>query len=286
MSQTRWQVRGQCATLDTVFPEPNKRQQEFGLENSSASMDRMDKSFFSQNSIPARQRLIVPLDVASFEDATILVEKLGDSVDFYKIGLYMLMSGDYFKLAAWLTDHGKLVFADTKMFDIPETIRNAMKQLKKWKIEFVSVHFVNEEALKAAVEEKNGTKVLAVTVLTSLNQADMDSQGFTKPIEEIVCDRAKRALAMGCDGVISSGMEAPQLRNRLGGKFLIVTPGIRPGLNNRPPTPDDQKRTVDVEQAFQNGADYIVVGRPILNEPDQKKAAEAIQARITKLFPK
>jgi orotidine-5'-phosphate decarboxylase len=282
MSQTHWQDQGRCGTVGAVFAEANERQQESGLENNSTSMT--DKSFFSQNPIPARQRLIVPLDVPSFDEATSLVEKLGDSVDFYKIGLYMLMSGDYFKLAEWLTDHGKLVFADTKMFDIPETIRNAMRQLKKWKIEFVSVHFVNEEALKAAVEEKNGTRVLAVTVLTSLSQEDMKAQGFTKPIEEIVCDRAKRALDMGCDGVISSGMEAPQLRTRLGGKFLIVAPGIRPGLNNRPPA-DDQKRTVDVEQAFQNGADYIVVGRPILNEPNQKEAAEAIQARIAKLFP-
>jgi len=247
-------------------------------------MNQPNTSFFSQNIIPARQRLIVALDVPSFDEAVKIVERLDDSVVFYKIGLELLMSGDYFRLAEWLTKKDKLIFADTKMFDIAETIRSAMKQLKKWKIEFVSVHFVNEEALKAAVEEKNGTKVLAVTVLTSLNQADMDAQGFNLPIEEIVFGRAKKAIELGCDGVISSGMEAHQLRNRLDGKFLIVTPGIRPGSNSTVPM-DDQKRIVTAEGAFKNGADYIVVGRPILKAPDQRAAAEEHQAIIAKLFP-
>jgi orotidine-5'-phosphate decarboxylase len=285
MAQAGWQTQPQCGTVKSVFSSEHECQpRELGFGNSSVSMNPSDKGFFSQNIIPARQRLIVALDVPSYDEAEKIVNRLGDSVVFYKIGLELLMSGDYFKLAGWLTDKGKLVFADTKMFDIAETIRSAMRQLKKWKIEFVSVHFVNEEALEAAVEEKNGTKVLAVTVLTSLNQADMDAQGFTQPIEDIVCGRAQKAIDLGCDGVISSGMEARQLRNRVRGKFLIVTPGIRPGSNLTVPM-DDQKRTTTIENAFKNGADYIVVGRPILKAPDQKAAAEEYQGMIAKLFP-
>ena len=137
--------------------------------------------------------------------------------------------------------------------------------------------------LRAAVSEKNGIKILAVTVLTSLDESDMKALGFQTDIKAVVESRAKRALKLGCDGLISSGIEAPALREKFGHKFLIVTPGIRPG-SNRPI--DDQKRTVDVEEAFNNGADYIVVGRPILNAADQKTAADAIQTRIAALFAK
>ena len=136
--------------------------------------------------------------------------------------------------------------------------------------------------LDAAAAEKGEMKILAVTMLTSLDQADADDLGFKVDIKDIVLSRAKRALEIGCDGVISSGIEAPELRESLGDRFIIVTPGIRPMANV-----DDQKRTVDVEEAFENGADYIVVGRPIkehsgFNSP--KEAADSIQNRISKLF--
>ncbi|MDE3168764.1 MAG: orotidine 5'-phosphate decarboxylase, partial [Acidobacteriota bacterium] len=119
--------------------------------------------------------------------------------------------------------------------------------------------------------------------LTSLDEADMKALGFQADIKSVVESRAQRALELNCDGVISSGLEAPALREKLGDKFLIVMPGIRPGVNRQV---DDQKRTVDVEEAFRNGADYIVVGRPILQAADPKAAAEEFQARIAKIFPK
>src|SRR5262249_25687759 len=127
--------------------------------------------------------------------------------------------------------------------------------------------------------EKGDVKILAVTVLTSLDQADMDALGFKVEIPKLVLSRAERALAIGCDGVISSGLEAESLRDRLGQQFLIEVPGIRPVANV-----DDQKRTVDVEDAFRKGADYIVVGRPIRMAADPVKAAQEMQARIAALF--
>jgi orotidine-5'-phosphate decarboxylase len=248
----------------------------------------MKKSYLSRKDIPVRERLIFPLDVPSVDEAKTLVEKLGDSVLFYKLGLEIFMAGGYFELLDWLTkEKGKKAFVDLKFFDVPQTVKSAVKQLKNRGASFVTVHG-NDNMLKAAVEEKNGLKVLAVTVLTSLDEDDMKALGFNRDvmgtdvtIEQIVYSRAKRALDLNCDGVISSGIEAPRLREGLGDKFLIVVPGIRPVKNMNI---DDQKRTVDVEDAFRNGADYIVVGRPIKNEPDPYVAAQKIQSRIAKLF--
>lgn len=237
--------------------------------------------FLSQKKIPRRERLILALDVATPAEAKALVKRLGDSVQFYKIGLQLFMAGGYFELLEWLKKRKKKVFVDLKFFDVPETVKKAVRQLRNRHAAFVTVHG-NDEMLRAAASEKNGIKILAVTVLTSLDEADMRALGFQTDIKSVVESRAARALELNCDGVISSGLEAPALRQKLGDKFLIVMPGIRPGLN-RPV--DDQKRTVDVEEAFRNGADYIVVGRPILQAPDPKAAAEEIQARIAKLFP-
>jgi orotidine-5'-phosphate decarboxylase len=245
------------------------------------SMNPTAKEFLSQKKIPRRERLIVALDVPSIDEAKQLVERLGDSVLFYKMGLQLFMTGGYFELAEWLHKQNKQIFVDLKFFDVPQTVKNAVKQLTRWNAKFATVHG-NDEMLRAAVSEKNGIQILAVTVLTSLDEADMKDLGFQADIRSVVESRAKRALEIGCDGLISSGIEAPVLREKFGDKFLIVTPGIRPG-SNRPV--DDQKRTVDVEEAFRNGADYIVVGRPILKAEDQKAAAEAIQERIARLFP-
>ena len=138
----------------------------------------------------------------------------------------------------------------------------------------------NDKILQAAVAEKGDLQILAVTVLTSLDQADIEDLGFHVALDKLVLSRARRALQIGCDGVISSGMEAAALRAELGNRLLVITPGIRPIANV-----DDQKRTVDVQQAFRNGADYIVVGRPIKNAADPKQAAEKIQHSIAELFP-
>lgn len=232
----------------------------------------------SKKPIPVRERLIFALDVPSAGEAERIVEELGDSVVFYKLGLELFMAGGYFEFLDWLTARGKLAFVDLKFFDVPNTVASAVRQLRGRNAVFATVHG-NDAILRAACREKGEVKILAVTVLTSLDDADLRALGFQVDAAELVLSRAKRALEVGCDGVVSSGLEAPRLRESLGDNFLVVVPGIRPVLNT-----DDQKRTVDVEDAFHNGADYIVVGRPIREAPDPRAAAEAIQARIAALF--
>lgn len=224
--------------------------------------------------------MIFAMDVATADDAKRLVGLLGDSVQFYKLGLQIFMAGGYFDLIEWLKEQGKKVFVDLKFFDVPETVKLAVAQLKNRGVSFATVHG-NEGMLRAAVSEKNGLKILAVTALTSLDQSDLKDLGFQCSVEELVLSRARRALEVGCDGVISSGLEVPALRQNLGENFLIVSPGIRPVENT---IQDDQKRVVSVEDAFLGGADYVVVGRPIRNAPDPKLKAEEIQTSIRNLF--
>lgn len=241
--------------------------------------DFPDRRLVSSKSIPARERLIFALDVSSADEAKAVVERLGDAVVFYKIGLQLFMAGGYFELLEWLRARRKKVFADLKFFDVPQTVQSAVLALKGREIEFVTVHG-NDKIMRAAAESKNNLKILAVTVLTSLDEGDLKDLGFQCKVEDLVLSRARRAMELGCDGVISSGLEAARLREHLGDKFLIVCPGIRPVSN----TVDDQKRTVDVRQAFLNGADYIVVGRPIKDARDPREAAEGIQRTISELF--
>jgi orotidine-5'-phosphate decarboxylase len=218
--------------------------------------------------------------VPGVDDAKRLVETLGDEVVFYKLGLELFMSGGYFELIDWLVARGKKIFVDLKFFDVPETVASAVRQLSLRQVQFATIHG-NDAIMRAAVREKGGLKILAVTALTSLDRGDLDDLGFQCDPETLVLSRAKRALDIGCDGVISSGMEAPKLRLELDARLLVITPGIRPVDND---SSDDQKRTVDVAQAFKNGADYIVVGRPIRNAADPKAAAHAIQAQIAAVF--
>ena len=234
----------------------------------------------SSKPIPPRERLIVALDVPGMDEGKRCVERLGDSVQFYKLGLQFLMTGQYFDMVDWLGAQGKKVFADIKFFDIPETVRLAVEQLQHRRIEFTTVHG-NDSMLEAAASVKGRLKILAVTVLTSLDRGDLVDLGYQASTEDLVLSRARRALELGCDGVISSGLEAPLLRGELGADFLIVSPGIRP-FGSRPA--DDQKRTVGVEDAFLGGADYIVVGRPVLQAADPRARAEEIQAKISGLF--
>jgi orotidine-5'-phosphate decarboxylase len=222
----------------------------------------------------------VALDLPDHDQARHFVEQLGDSVAFYKVGLELFMAGNYWELVSWITGQGKKVFADLKFFDVPETVRSAVRRLHGRGVSFTTVHG-NDAIMRAAVEARGEVKILAVTVLTSLDQGDLADLGFACNVGDLVLSRARRALEIGCDGVISSGLEAPRLREHLGERFLVVTPGIRPVLN-RPA--DDQKRTVDIEEAFRGGADYIVVGRPIRSAPDPRAAAAAIRQRIEALF--
>lgn len=233
----------------------------------------------SAKPIAAHERLILALDIPDPAGAKRLVEKLGDSVGFYKLGLELFMAGGYFELLEWLRARGKKYFVDLKFFDVPQTVASAVRQLRGRGATFATVHG-NDAMLKAAAAEKGDTKILAVTALTSLDEGDLKALGFKVDVGQLVLSRARRALELGCDGVIASGMEASALRAELGEKILIVVPGIRPVKNT-----DDQKRTVDVEDAFKAGADYIVVGRPIRDAADPAKAAADMQARIRKLFP-
>lgn len=232
--------------------------------------------------IPREERLIVALDVPSAAEARALAERLGDSVRFYKVGLELFSAGGYFELVQWLVARGNRVFADLKLYDIPETVRRAVANLRGCGATFLTVHG-HRSVMEAAAKEKGAMKVLAVTVLTSFDQRDLDELGSTRSVEDLVLSRARGAVEAGCDGVISSGLEAPRIKKEFGSRLLVVTPGIRPA-EAKPA--DDQKRTVDVAQAFANGADYIVVGRPVHKAADPRAAAQAIQATISKVFPR
>ena len=231
--------------------------------------------------IPRAERLIAALDVPDAKQARALVEKLGDAVRFYKVGLELSSTEGYFELIAWLVARGNKVFADLKLYDIPETVRRAVANLRGCGATFLTVH-AHRPVMEAAAREKGAMQILAVTVLTSFDQRDLEEMGSTRTVEQLVLARAKSAAETGCDGVIASGLEAAKLKAEFGKRLLVVTPGIRPA-EARPA--DDQKRTVDVAQAFKNGADYIVVGRPIRDAVDPRAAALAIQATIAKSFP-
>ena len=230
--------------------------------------------------IPRRDRLIAALDVPTAAEARQLVEKLGDSVSFYKIGLELSTSGDYYTLLDWLVKRGKRVFCDLKLYDIPETVRRAVANLRGRGVGFLTVHG-NRSIMEAAAKEIGDIRILAVTVLTSLDKSDLAEMGYRGEVGELVLERAGGALAAGCDGVIASGLEAAGIKAKYGKDLLVVTPGIRPAGGDAA----DQKRTVDAAQAFRNGADYIVVGRPIRDAKDPVTAAEAMQASIAGIFP-
>lgn len=220
------------------------------------------------------------LDVPGIPEAKTLVEALGDTVSFYKIGLELFMSDDYFGLIRWLQERNKKIFVDLKFFDVPATVGRAVRALSDKGVEFATIHG-NDSIMRTAAQHKGQLKILAVTALTSLDRGDLDDLGFQCDVEQLVLSRARRALALGCDGVVSSGLEAPLLRTDLDHRLLVVTPGIRP-VENRPT--DDQKRIVTTEQAFKNGADYIVIGRPIRDAQDPKLAASSIQQQIAAQF--
>jgi orotidine-5'-phosphate decarboxylase len=232
----------------------------------------------SRNPVPVRERLIVALDVPERAQALALVDELGDAVAFYKIGMELLTSGDYFVLLRELVARGKKVFVDLKFFDVPATVASAVAGLARHPVTFATIHG-NDAMMRAAAAVKGELKLLAVTALTSLDQRDLDDLGFQCDAQALVRSRAQAAFAAGCDGVVSSGLEVAELRRSVDRRLLVVCPGIRPIANV-----DDQKRTVDARAAFENGADYIVVGRPIREAVDPRAAAQALQATITSVF--
>jgi orotidine-5'-phosphate decarboxylase len=228
-------------------------------------------------SIPARDRLIVALDLASVGTARALVERLGGAVGFYKIGLELAMAGGL-DLARELTRQGAQVFLDMKLLDIENTVERATRSAAQTGATFLTVHAQDTKTLRAAVAGKAGTglKVLGVTVLTNLDRRDLEEQGLGASPADLVLRRARLAREAGCDGVVSSGLEAAQVRAAVGPGLAIVTPGIRmPG-----DAAGDQARAATPQQAIASGADYVVVGRPITAAPDPSAAAAAFVRAI------
>jgi orotidine-5'-phosphate decarboxylase len=231
----------------------------------------------SNNTIPLRERIIVALDVDSPAQAKALVKKCESHVSFYKVGLQLFM-GSWFETVDWLVDRGHKVMLDLKFFDIPETVKLAVERVNGRGVTFATVHG-NDPIIRAAVSARGDLRLLAVTVLTSFGEEDMRAMGMTGTVADLVYFRAKRALELGCDGVVSSGLEAEKLRRDLGEKLLIVTPGIRPGANISD-AGDDQQRIVTAGRAIAGGANHVVVGRPITRAADPIQVIELMQRDI------
>lgn len=224
----------------------------------------------------AREKLIVALDFATVDEARKLVAELGDEVTFYKVGLGLqLAGGDVF--AKELKAQNKRVFLDYKYYDIAQTVQNAVARAAEIGIDFLTVHGV-ASILQGAVAGRGSSKlkILCVTVLTSMDAADLEEMGYTPniKIKELVIHRAKKALAAGVDGVIASAEEVEEIKKVSSGKLMVVTPGVRP-----PGAPvDDQKRVATPYEAVRAGADYLVVGRPITQDANPRlKAVEIIR---------
>ena len=228
--------------------------------------------------IPVEERLIVALDVPTVPVARDLVRQLGDTVNFYKVGLELLMDPGCHDFIEWLAiQQKKKVFVDYKFFDVPNTVASAVHQLQGRPVEFITVHG-NDEILEAACMESHTTKILAVTALTSLDESDMKDLGFEVNIADLVLSRAKRAFKIGCDGVISSGLEIKRLREEVDDKLIIIVPGIRPSG-----VVDDQKRITTIKAAFEHGADYLVIGRAIVASETPAVFADQLQREIAEL---
>ena len=223
-----------------------------------------------------RERLIVALDVASVEEAQALVGRLGASVSFYKIGYQLGFAGGL-ELAQTLIDAGNQVFIDMKLHDIGNTVARGVESIARLGATFLTVH-AYPQTMHAAVEARAGSKlrILAVTVLTSYDDADLAAAGYDFTVPELVAERAAQARDIGVDGLVCSAEEAARLRPLIRPSMVLVTPGIRP-----PGTAaGDQKRVLTPAAAIRAGADYLVVGRPIVAAHDPKAAAEAIVADI------
>lgn len=225
---------------------------------------------------PLSGRLIVALDAPSVQQARALVATLGDSCNFYKIGLSLLFTGGA-EFARELSSQGKRVFLDAKLFDISATVERAVTNIAMLGANFLTVHSY-PKAIKAAVKARgtNPLKILAVTLLTDMDDSDLKAIGYGKSAKEAVLARARLAMEAGADGVIASGEEAGALRAMAPGGFLIVTPGIRRAGDEA----GDQRRIVTPQAAIRAGADHIVVGRPIVEAENPKAEAEAILAEI------
>jgi orotidine-5'-phosphate decarboxylase len=230
--------------------------------------------------IVARDRLIFALDVPSADEAERLLDRLKGHVSFVKVGLelYTVAGPDMVKR---LVDRKMRIFLDLKFLDIEETVRRATARVASMGVEFLTVH-ANRKALTAAVEGRAGSalKLLAVTVLTNFDDHDLREMGIQRSIQDLVTARALLASEIGCDGVIASGREATAIRQKVGPRFMIVTPGVRPAGKGT----DDHARVTTPSQAIAEGADYLVIGRPIRDAADPPAAVEAIVAEMQAAF--
>jgi orotidine-5'-phosphate decarboxylase len=227
--------------------------------------------------ITPRDRLIVALDLPSVEAAEAMIARLGDSVTFYKIGYQLAYAGGL-PLVRKLADRGKKVFADLKLHDIGNTVAKGVESVAKLGATFLTVH-AYPQTMKAAVEARagSGLKLLAVTVLTSYDDGDLHAAGYRLGVSDLVEARTQQAQILGIDGIVCSPEEAAALRKIVGHQMSLVTPGVRPAGTSF----GDQKRIMTPGKAIAAGADYLVVGRPVMEAPDPKAAADAIVAEIT-----
>ena len=226
--------------------------------------------------IAPRNRLIVALDHSSVEEAQAMVSRLGNAVTFYKIGYQLAFAGGI-TFARTLTDAGKQVFIDLKLHDIGNTVAQGVKSVARLGATFLTVH-AYPLTMQAAVEAREGRlRILAVTVLTSMDDHDLKHAGYDATVKALVAGRAEQARILGIDGIVCSPEEASTVRGIVGDKLSLVTPGIRPAGADI----GDQKRIATPTAAIAAGSDYLVVGRPIIAAPDPKAAAEAIVAEIS-----
>ncbi len=225
-----------------------------------------------------KDRLIIALDVPDFISAKNLVEKIEEEGVFYKIGLELMMSGDYFKIIEWLKERNKKVFADLKLYDISETVGRSVKNLAQYEIDLLTIHASSRQIMEQAAQNKGKMQIAAVTVLTNLDQSDLKEMGFDVNISlsDLVIKKAELAIDCGIDGVVASSHESGMLRGKLGQDFLIVTPGIRLAKVAN----DDQKRVADVKEAISQGSSYLVVGRPITRDENPKEMAAKFNKMI------
>lgn len=226
--------------------------------------------------IAPRDRLIVALDLPSVAAAEAMIDKLGDSVTFYKIGYQLAYAGGL-PLVQKLADSGKKVFADLKMHDIGNTVSRGVESVSKLGATFLTVH-AYPQTMKAAVEARGSNlKILAVTVLTSYDDGDLHAAGYRLSVSDLVEARAQQAQVLGVDGIVCSPEEAVRVHKIVGHQMSLVTPGVRPAGS----ATGDQKRIMTPGRAIAAGADYLVVGRPIVEAADPKAVAEAIQVEIS-----
>ena len=229
------------------------------------------------SAVASRERLIVGLDLPNVDAAETVIARLGDSVSFYKIGYQLAYAGGL-SLVPQLVGAGKKVFVDLKLHDIGNTVARGVESVARLGATFLTVH-AYPQTMQAAVEgcTGSGLKILAVTVLTSYDDADLHAAGYRFGVSDLVAARAQQAQGLGVDGLVCSPREAAQLRQIVGLQMKLVTPGIRPADN----AVGDQKRVMTPVRAIAAGADYLVVARPVIGAPDPKAAADAIVAEIT-----